>query len=884
MSDAFKRLDDITNAVVEKTYADNNGDPQAQYPKAKYWNSPSLNKENHQLNIPGDPTIDIADIMQSTVQTTTDYRTASIKTTASGHVLLFDDKHGSRRILLKHENGTGIEMRNDGTMIMRTENNIITSVGGSGVLMVEGDLKVSCKNLEIDATGDLDMRVEGDYNLNVQGDKREFVQGISEEAVKKNKYVEVVGNMHTDVVKNTTSVHLGDVTNVVKGKLDNSVQGNFALDVNGDTRISSLRTFNMAAPNTNVSAEILTVVGAGGTIGGENMTYYGKNYFGNSAVFTGGLRADGITSSRDSSDGVLVMNGMTAATFTGDLTGTADKSIITSKQDYVESAVAKDTIYTNLNTATSIADSDGTAEPTASLMAQHLKYSLYGTRTVNIDEGDGYKNKIDLHQLTGGVTNTPLTTRQIRVKLKDPNNAKNAKFITYLESNGLISKSFSTDKVPPGIGRSYDGAVSYIANKQNIGVSTKFTTYLKAKRQNKKFIPDSRFNPMRVFGDPRKLNISNTDILGKKIEIVNTGKHLLGPGIPISTFLLGGVAFRDITPSVETNLAVARQLLLQAEVIKFKRSTDQFKNYSLTVTEGVYKKYTVPGGLETSGEVLQSSPPSIPFLAQTGRAITYELHNNNNSQSAESSFNFARRLADSLFGYDKIILNYDTIQKDKLHIQIIVIMSEVDEDYNPVEPTQYKLETRYNNALHSADDLIEISTVEPAKSTTKVSSSKEKIKYAFGTDNVRDRKVNPELEKALSDAAITAGLDYVEIYSGKQPGTDNRRIGDTRHDTGLAAQVRLIFNGKPLNSAKARQRAIMTQFVKAAVANGILGGGHGPEQNPRFMDNFAMHLDMLGAYTGSGLNARTGSDFDKKTKFLYRSDQWFKSAFGIKDA
>ena len=874
MSDAFKRLKDIPNSVAEKTYADNNGDPQAQYPKAKYWNSPSLNKENHQLNIPGDPTIDIADIMESTVQTTTDYRTASIKTTASGHVLLFDDKHGARRILLKHENGTGIEMRNDGTMIMRTENNIITSVGGSGVLMVEGDLKVSCKNLEIDATGDLDMRVEGDYNLNVQGDKREFVQGISEEAVKKNKYVEVVGNMHTDVVKNTTSVHLGDVTNVVKGNLDNSVQGDFAMDAKGSTRISSLHTFNMSAPNTNITSEDLTVVGAGGTIGGENMIYYGKNYFGKSATFTAGVDVNALTST----------TGITAPTFTGDLTGTADKSIITSKQDYAASAVAKTELYTNLNTATGPTDSDGTAEPTASLMAQALKYSLYGTRTVNIDEGDGYKNKIDLHQLTGGVTNTPLTTRQIRVKLKDPNNAKNAKFITYLESNGLISKSFSTDKVPPGIGRSYDGAVSYIANKQDIGVSTKFTTYLKAKRQNKKFIPDSRFNPMRVFGDPRKLNISNTDILGKKIEIVNTGKHLLGPGIPISTFLLGGVAFRDITPSVEKNLAVARQLLLQAEVIKFKRSTDQFKNYSLTVTEGVYKKYTVPGGLETSGEVLESSPPSIPFLAQTGRAITYELHNNNNSQSAESSFNFARRLADSLFGYDKIILNYDTIQKDKLHIQIIVVMSEVDEDYNPVEPTQYKLETRYNNALHSADDLIEIVTVEPEKSTAEVSSPREKIKYAFGTDNVRDRKVNSELEKALSDAAITAGLDYVEIYSGKQPGTDNRRIGDTRHDTGLAAQVRLIFNGKPLNSAKARQRAIMTQFVKAAVANGILGGGHGPEQNPRFMDNFAMHLDMLGAYTG--LNARTGSgsDYDKETKFLYRSDQWFKSAFGIKDA
>ena len=880
---------DKTELNAKTRNSTSKGDPRGEYPTPEYFYKSSVSNQTYKLSIGGgDPSIDLGGIV-GTTPNSADYSQANIRVTKSGHALIFEDAGGEERIILRHKDGTGIEMRQDGSMIMRTETNMITSVGGSGVLIIDGDLKVSCKNVELDATGDMDMRVAGDYNLTVDGHKTETIKGSDRQVVTGNKSTTVTGNVNTTTVGTVTNTILGNATNIIKGYYNNIIGGTYSMAVKGFSRFTSQTEVAISSGNINMAAADLSIFGAAGTIGGANVTHYGKNYFGNSAVFTGGLRADGITSSRDSSDGVLVMNGMTAATFTGDLTGTADKSIITSKQDFAENLIVRTvdgaaSIYTNVNTATSIADSDGTAEPTASLMAQHLKYSLFGTRTVNIDEGDGYKNKIDLHQLTGGVTNTPLTTRQIRVKLKDPNNAKNAKFITYLESNGLISKSFSTDKVPPGIGRSYDGAVSYIANKQDIGVSAKFTTYLKAKRQNKKFIPDSRFNPMRVFGDPRKLNISNTDILGKKIEIVNTGKHLLGPGIPISTFLLGGVAFRDITPSVEKNLAVARQLLLQAEVIKFKRSTDQFKNYSLTVTEGVYKKYTVPGGLETSGEVLQSSPPSIPFLAQTGRAITYELHSNNNSQSAESSFNFARRLADSLFGYDKIILNYDTIQKDKLHIQIIVIMSEVDEDYNPAEPTQYKLETRYNNALHSADDLIEVVTVEPAKSTAKVSSAKEKIKYAFGTENVRDRKVNSELEKALSDAAITAGLDYVEIYSGKQPGTDNRRIGDTRHDTGLAAQVRLIFNGKPLNSAKARQRAIMTQFVKAAVANGILGGGHGPEQNPRFMDNFAMHLDMLGAYTG--LNARTGSgsDYDKETKFLYRSDQWFKSAFGIKDA
>ncbi len=86
-----------------------------------------------------------------------------------------------------------------------------------------------------------------------------------------------------DTLKNTTSVHLGDVTNVVKGKLDNSVQGDFAMDAKGSARFSSQHTFTMAAPNVNMTSEDLTLVGAGGTIGGENTIYYGKNYFGKSA-------------------------------------------------------------------------------------------------------------------------------------------------------------------------------------------------------------------------------------------------------------------------------------------------------------------------------------------------------------------------------------------------------------------------------------------------------------------------------------------------------------------------------------------------------------------------------------------------------------------------
>ena len=51
--------------------------------------------------------------------------------------------------------------------------------------------------------------------------------------------------------------------------------------------------------------------------------------------------------------------------------------------------------------------------------------------------------------------------------------------------------------------------------------------------------------------------------------------------------------------------------MLQTEVIKYKKSSDQFKDYQLVVAEGVYKA--------NADETVTEG--SVPYLAQTGRAI-----------------------------------------------------------------------------------------------------------------------------------------------------------------------------------------------------------------------------------------------------------------------
>ena len=831
--------------AIEKNTNNTSGDPRGEYPKPEYWYKPSVNNEIYQLSIGGgDPSIDISEI-DTTTSTSSDYSEANVKVTKSGHALIFDDKGGEERIILKHRNGTGIEMKQDGSMIMRTETNMITSVGGSGVLIIDGDLKVSCKNVELDATGDMDVRVAGDYNLTVDGHKTETIKGSDRKVITGNSSTTVTGNVNSTTVGTVTNTILGNATNIIKGYYNNIIGGTYSMAVKGFSRFTSQTEVAISSGNINMAAADLSIFGAAGTIGGANVTHYGKNYFGNSAVFTGGLRADGITSSRDSSDGVLVMNGMTAATFTGDLTGTADKSIITSKQDFAENLIVRTvdgaaSIYTNVNTATSIADSDGTAQPTTTILTDYLSNSDRGIQKVIIDAGDHIRNKIDLTTKTGGISKRDLSVKEIRVKLKDENNAANKEFLKYIYARSKVNQEY-IKKVPSDVNRSYDGSIAYTPHKTASLIGENIL--IKSQKQPKDLLPDSSFNPMNI--DPRSGVFS-----------VNR-KTLLGIGIPMSVFLVNGVTLGHLD-AFEDRQALAKQLLLQAEVIKFHKNTPQFKDYRLVVAEGVYKA--------EAGETLKEN--SIPYLAQTGRAIVYELYDQYNQMSSEVTFDFATRLADSLFAYDKIILDYDTLESEfgkDLNSQIIVTMPEVDNEFKTIENAKMKYETRYNSKIMSNTDLVEIGSSAPPAAHKEPEVNDERLGYKV-VGQIRDRRIKSELENALINAAITANIDFITITSGAQPGSTLKRIGSSRHDTGLAADFTLTKDGRLLSAANIQDQAIMSEFLKAAKANGVLAGG----MSKKYMGNNTMHLDMLGAFKDGA--------YDKKTIVTWESDAWFTYA------
>jgi len=684
MADAFTELENNTNLSQTSKNIDNRGDPQGEYPKPEYQFESSIGYEDEQLSTGGgDPDIDIADIMATTTQNSSDYTEASVKRTKSGHVLIFDDAGGEERIILKHRNGTGIEMRQDGTIIMRAENNVITSVGGSSVFMIEGDLKVSCKNVEVDATGDLDMRVAGDYNLTVGGDKKETITGSVVETISKNKALTVSGNDNDIILGTRTNTTLGNHNNIIKGNYDNTVGGDYTMSGKGKAFFTSMTNVAISSPDINIGAADLTVIGATGTMGGDHMQ-----------MFTRNLRAGGTVYadvSVDSPKGAITRIDGTSAhytTFHGSLNGTAKQSNITAAQNYADPASGGGTSGSAFAfSSTSADDLDNntvnTAKPTADIMKTYLTKGQDGVQQVLIDEGDYIKDKINIGPNTGFITESPLTQKEIRTKLKDPANNTNREFINTLYAENRISKEY-LKKIPPEIGRSYDGNINYIPFRGE-GSQIADSVLIKGSPQIQPILPDSRFNPMAL--DPKK-----------GVFAINL-KTLLGTGIPLSTFCIGTTLGHLAT--LEERQTLARHLLLQAEVIKYKKLSDQFKDYQLVVAEGVYKK--------GASEIL--TPGSVPFLAQTGRAIVYEMYDERNISSSEVLFNFATRLAENLFGYDKIIIDYDQLDPDgaTLNAQIIVIMPQVDEDYNIIGAAlpALKLETRFNNEVLSNTDLVE---------------------------------------------------------------------------------------------------------------------------------------------------------------------------------
>jgi len=423
------------------------------FPYSNYYNSSSLNKASYggfkrRVYLGGGDfsiDLDLPKLLPSK------YPYNQVKETLSGHAIEIDDTPGAERIMIRHKTGTGVEMRPDGTMIMSSTNNTVKITGGDEKVIVEGDGEISYNgNLSLNVTGDFDLKVGGDFNVITSGDHVENIRGAYKQTVERNMQTTVKKNRSEYILGAQTETILGDRNTITKGLLRNYVEGNIEQLSGGDMILTAKDTASISSPNINIAASSLTAIGDSGTMGGDEIVYYGK---------TAHIDRVNTTSTHSTA--------MYATTFHGDLDGTASQATQAGRAG-TAGALGAGGSGGSITDDTTEATNKNTVEPTTAIMSDYLNNSNLGVRQISIDPGDVIKNQIDKSVDYGGVSSRKLTTAEVRSKLRDPLTIANKKFIGTVISEGILSATY-INAIPPQTGRIVGPETTPKRNRKIIG-------------------------------------------------------------------------------------------------------------------------------------------------------------------------------------------------------------------------------------------------------------------------------------------------------------------------------------------------------------------------------------------------------------------------------
>lgn len=668
MADEDIYKSDIHIAQTEKE--DPFDDPKGVFPKREYANAPSVNLEargieqNELLLGGGDVNLDleIKDYPASTAPLN------QVRRTVSGHVQEVDDTPGRERMLFKHKTGAGVEMRADGSVIINATNNIVRVAAGGEKVIIEGDGELIYHgNFKLKVDGDFDLEVGGNINMTSGGAMTQEVKGGFRQDVNGNHATFVNRNMSKTITGSDTNFISGDQQNIIKKNQSTTVGINKEDIVGSEYQISAENKYIATSPDINIGASSLTFIGDSGTIGGENMVYYGH---------TAHIPRVNSTS--------VHATAMYATTFHGDLTGKADDA---NQADYASTAGqaplgVAGSPGSNTNDTT-VATNKTTVQPTNSVIKNDWFNSQYGIFKVAIDVGDVIYNSINRLVDYGGVSDRSLQIKEVRSKLRNASTQNNEDFIASALSENILSSTY-TNAVPKKIGAVVDDEPT----PRNAHPKETFGKILGA--EAKRFAGTVQNNvititPNPIYDPERKKVITKRTKLARGINIA---KFIGGHGDPITIDHLVD----------EDRVEMAKYLYLHGQMMRSVIEDEgEFDEYRLIVSEGVYKI--------GSNEII--TPGSVNDYRSYGRAIVYELRDRKGKIALNQTFRLAAWWKDSQ-NYEKMILDYDTYNPNgSLNAQIIVIMPELSlAGYTA--SYENKLETRYNNYVQATGELIEI--------------------------------------------------------------------------------------------------------------------------------------------------------------------------------
>lgn len=639
-------------------------DPTQQYPT--YNNKPSYNRsargeEINNLDIKlGKP--EIPNNIQQDISS--QYPNVKIDQTPSGHIFELNDTPGGDRILLKHNTGSGYDIRPDGTIVTNSKSDQVQIVGEEFHLVVGGDGKLTFYgNLDLKVTGDMNMDVGGNFIMKVRGS---VIANVFGSVTKK-----IVGNVRETIKGIYQAYRLGKSINITLGGFSNYIKGNFKQLVHGEAAYNHKNAVNftgeedldISSNNMNLAARNMSVFGDAGTIGGENIIMYNYNMHTKKTVWTE----------------TMDFTAIYGTTVHADLRGTASAA----KRAAVAGGLGGGGVP-GLTNNTTQRDTTATALPTGALLNDYLDNSSRGTRKVSIDEDGGIARSIDFSQDYGNVSDRELDPRETKAKLKNPANLENKEFVSEQIAAGNLSPDFA-NAAPGPVARVADQSKTTNVGQTLIGSKTQYSDakYKQSpgstKRKINTFVVDRNY-------DPNKLSSI-------------TAATKLSKGLPISRFLggYGDAANLNHITTLSEKQQIARNLLPHALIINTFNLLDSFIGYNLIVAEGLYKQY--------DGEIITSE--SILDYRKVGRAVVYEIYKTSTGKpDAEKLFEFAEFLKDS-FQYEELSLRYDTFdpRMSEKESQLAVIMPEVPADYSM--KYQMKLSTYYNESLQSDEALVE---------------------------------------------------------------------------------------------------------------------------------------------------------------------------------
>lgn len=395
-------------------------------------------------------------------------------TTPGGHSIEYNDTSGSERIMIRHANGTGVNIGPDGSVIISSKRRVDV-VNEEYNLSVTGDGKMSFQgNLSLSVTGDLNIDVGGEFNVSSQK-KTEKVNGPSVTKINGDNITTVNGNETNLVTGGGVIQYFEGLNTIVKGDARYAIQGDMLIASSSVLTMTAEQEVVITSPEANIAADNLSLFGDTGTIGGENIQMYTKNIRVNhTAHITNSINTDTIRAVR-----------MDATVVHADLDGnarTATTAGTSLSQSYPDGSGPGYGPSTGSNPGYSVAsagqnddDVTETALPTSTLLEDYRVKGSKGVKNILIDPEDVIKNNIDLSAKTAGVTNNQLSPAQVRSKMRDPAHRNNSEFVALMQSQGNLSPEYAKT-IPPNISTIIDTTSIVIQGQTPIGSPSQVLT------------------------------------------------------------------------------------------------------------------------------------------------------------------------------------------------------------------------------------------------------------------------------------------------------------------------------------------------------------------------------------------------------------------------